>query len=105
MKNISNYSSTTLSDSEILISNNLQINQNNNAKKDDDDLPRLGRKRTSSKKSVSFNDNISVTDVENWKKYNVDVSGSIELAKLRQKIKEFKAKKAKEQNNCCCVIF
>ena len=105
MKNVSYYPVTSLSASEMLISNNLQNNQNNNTKKDDDDLPRLGRKRTSSKKSVSFNDNISVTDVENWKKYNVDVSGSIELAKLRQNIKEFKAKKGKKQNNCCCAIL
>ena len=102
MKNNSIYSPTTLNASDAFQSN---LKNNNLKKEDDEDLPRLGRKKSSSRKSVSFNDNVSITEVENWKKYNTDVSGSIELLKLRDKIKAFKEKKAKEQNNCCCEIF
>ena len=89
--------------------NNNNINSiNNNDKKGEEDLPRLGRKKSSIRKSVSFNNNISVTKVESWKQYNKDVTEETEMYKLRQQIKEFKAKQAKklkEQNDCCCEIF
>jgi len=75
----------------------------------DSDLPRLGRKKSSGiRKSVSFKNEISVTNVENWKKYNKDMSEENEYYKLKKEIKEFKQKqalKAKEKNNCCCEIF
>ena len=75
----------------------------------DSDLPRLGRKKSSGiRKSVSFKNEISVTNVENWKKYNKDMTEENEYYKLKKQIKEFKQKqalKAKEKNNCCCEIF
>ena len=81
---------------------------NNNQNKDSD-LPRLGRKKSSGiRKSVSFKNEISITNVENWKKYNKDMSEENEYYKLKKQIKEFKQKqalKAKEKNNCCCEIF
>ena len=83
------------------------IHDNNQNK--DSDLPRLGRKKSSGiRKSVSFKNEISITNVENWKKYNKDMSEENEYYKLKKEIKEFKQKqalKAKEQNNCCCEIF
>ena len=97
---------TTLTGNTTLQSN---IIPNNNVKKEEDDLPRLGRRKSSGiRKSVSFNNNISVTKVENWKKYNKDVSEETEFFKLKKQIQEFKAqqaKKLKEQNDCCCIIF
>ena len=93
-----------------LINNgSLQSNllQNNINHADDIDLPRLGRKKSSIRKSVSFS-NITVTKVENWKKYNVDMSTETEIYKLRQQVKEYKEKKEKllkKQNECCCEIF
>ncbi len=95
---------------EPLINNGaLQSNllQNNINHTDDTDLPRLGRKKSSIRKSVSFS-NITVTKVENWKKYNVDMSTETELYKLKQQVKEYKEKKEKllkKQNECCCEIF
>ena len=86
----------------------LQTTPNTNNKKDDDDLPRLGRKKSSVRKSVSFNNTIDVTKVENWKKYNKDVTEETEYFKLLQKVKAFKAKqalKAQKQNECCCEII
>ena len=105
MTNIYNNLPTTIKNNDILQSN---ILPNNNAKKEDDDLPRLGRRKSSGlKKSVSFNNKISITKVENWKKYNKDVSEETEYFKLKKQIKEFKEqqeKKLKEQNKCCCII-
>ena len=75
----------------------------------DSDLPRLGRKKSSGiRKSVSFKNEISITNVENWKKYNKDMSEENEYYKLKREIQEFKQMKAlkeKEKNNCCCEIF
>ena len=83
------------------------IHDNNQNK--DSDLPRLGRKKSSGiRKSVSFKNEISITNVENWKKYNKDMSEENEYYKLKKEIKEFKQKqalKAKEKNDCCCEIF
>ena len=85
------------------------ITQNNKLHLDETDLPRLGRKRRSStRKSVSFNNDISIEKVENWKKYNVDMSKETEVYKLKKEVEEYKAlkaKKLKEQNACCCEIF
>ena len=97
---------TPLINNGVLQSNLLQ-NKNNINPADDTDLPRLGRKKSSQRKSVSFS-NITVTKVENWKKYNVDMSTETELYKLKQQVKEYKEKKEKllkEQNECCCEIF
>ena len=74
----------------------------------DSDLPRLGRKKSSGiRKSVSFKNEISVTNVENWKKYNKDMSEENEYYKLKKEIREFKQKQAlkAKENNCCCEIF
>ena len=95
---------TPLINNGALQSNLLQNNINHT---DDTDLPRLGRKKSSIRKSVSFS-NITVTKVENWKKYNVDMSTETELYKLKQQVKEYKEKKEKllkKQNECCCEIF
>ncbi len=72
----------------------------------DSDLPKLGRRNSlNPRKSVSFRNEISVTQVENWKKYNHDVSEENEFMKLRKEIKEFKEmRKKKEQEKCCCEI-
>ena len=83
----------------------LQLNYQNNNDTKEEDLPRLGRKRSSIKKSVSFNEAISITQVENWKKYNVDLTTETEFFKLKQQINEFKKRKMeKEKNDCCCQI-
>ena len=95
---------TPLINNGALQSNLLQNNINHT---DDTDLPRLGRKKSSIRKSVSFS-NITVTKVENWKKYNVDMSTETEIYKLKQQVKEYKEKKEKllkKQNECCCEIF
>ena len=86
----------------------LQTNPNNNTKKYDDELPRLGRKKSSIRKTVSFNNTIDVTKIENWKEYNKDVTEETEYFKLLKKVKAFKerqALKAQKQNECCCEIF
>ena len=72
----------------------------------DSDLPKLGRRNSlNPRKSVSFRNEISVTQVENWKKYNHDVSEENEFMKLRKEIKEFKEmRKKQEQEKCCCEI-
>ena len=83
----------------------LQYN-NNNKKEVEGDLPKLGRKKSSIRKSVSFNKTISITQVENWKKYNSDATMETELYKLKQQINEYKKRKLeKEKNECCCGIF
>ena len=75
----------------------------------DSDLPKLGRKKSSGiRKSVSFKNEISITKVENWKKYNKDMSEENEYFKLKKEIREFKQKQAlkeKQKNDCCCEIF
>ena len=98
------------------LNNNLQkYNSADNigAKNNTTDLPKLGRRKSSGiKKSVSFSNTISVTDVENWKKYNKDMSEETEFYKLKKEVEEFKAmrmraKKLKEQDKdkCCCNLF
>ena len=93
------------------LNNNLQkYNSADNigAKNNTNDLPKLGRRKSSGiKKSVSFSNTISVTDVENWKKYNKDMSEETEFYKLKRskKFKAMRAKKLKEQDKCCCNLF
>ncbi len=98
----------------ILIDNNylpntrLLTNPNNLNNNNEIDLPKLGRKNsTNARKSVSFKNEISVTQVENWKKFNHDVSEENEFYKLKKEIKEYKKmkKKEEEKNKCCCEIF
>ena len=104
MTNNSPYSNT-LTTIAPLQTNPTNINTNNNK---EDDLPRLGRKKSSVRKSVSFNNTIDVTKIENWKKYNKDVSEETEYFQLMKKVKAFKerqALKAQKQNECCCIIF
>ena len=101
-KNINN------NDYNILIDNNYQgdtrllTNPNNN-----NDLPKLGRKNSkNARKSVRFRNEVSVTKVENWKKYNHDVSEENEYYKLKKELKEYKEmKKKKEKEKCCCEII
>ena len=82
-----------------LLTNPNNINNNN-----DTDLPKLGRKNsTNPRKSVSFKNEVTITKVENWKKFNHDVSEENEYYQLKKKIKELKAKKEKEK--CCCEII
>ena len=107
MTNNYNNLSESFRNNGTLLSNNFQ---NNSGNVKENGLPRLGAKKKSTglRKSVSFNNNISITRVESWKKYNKDVSEETELFKLKQQIKEFKAQKAKklkEQNECCCILF
>ena len=76
-------------------------------------LPRMDRKRSSassgSRKKVSFNPNVEITDVESWKKYNYDMS---KLTEYNFYKREFMAYKARQQllknrkiNDCNCQIF
>ena len=104
MTNNSPYSNTLATIGPIQ-TNPTNLNTNNNK---EDDLPRLGRKKSSVRKSVSFNNTIDVTKIENWKKYNKDVSEETEYFQLMKKVKAFKerqALKAQKQNECCCIIF
>ena len=97
--------STPSNNNGVSQSNNVQ---NNKAYLDDSDLPRLGSRRSSNRKSVSFNNDVTVEKVENWKKYNEDMSKQTEFYKLKQQVEQYKAmkaKKLKEQNDCCCKIF
>ena len=88
----------------ILIDNNylpntrLLTNPNNLNNNNEIDLPKLGRKNsTNIRKSVSFKNEISVTQVENWKKFNHDVSEENEFYKLKKEIKEYKEMKKKKR--------
>ncbi len=71
---------------------------------DDTNLPKLSERKKSSKKSVSFSENIDIETIENWKKYNVDTSKETEYYKLLNEIKKYKVMK-KKSNDCCCEIF
>ena len=85
-----------------LLTNPNNINNNN-----DTELPKLGRKNSANpRKSVSFKNEVTITKVENWKKFNHDVSEENEFYKLKQEIKQLKAQKAmQEKEKCCCEIF
>ena len=72
----------------------------------EEDLPKLGRKNSkNARKSVSFRNEITVTQVENWKEFNHDVAEENEFYRLKQEVKKFKEMKRKEeQEKCCCEI-
>ena len=91
----------------ILLDNNYQPNTRLLTNPNNDDLPKLGRKySTNARKSVSFKNEVSVTKVENWKKFNHDVSEENEYYILKKQIKQYKEmKKKQEQEKCCCQIF
>ena len=55
----------------LLIDENYQPNERLLTNPDNDELPKLGRKKSS---RVSFINEVSVTNVENWKQFNHDVS-------------------------------
>ena len=66
------------------------------------------RKRNSSNssKSVSFNEQVEIVAVENWKKYNVDVSYETEYAKIKRELNELKKNNSKLlKSECTCFIF
>ena len=101
----------TLSNNNIIVplkdNNNIHTNANNH-KTDTDDLPRLGRKKSSGlRKSVSFSNEVSVTKVESWKEYNKDMQEESEYFKLVKEIKELKEKQAQKakKEDCCCKIY
>ena len=67
-------------------------------------LNKLGRKKT-----VSFSTGITIINVDNWKKYNIDVSeseGCFAWDKEKNKEKREEAKKKKEkEDGCVCIAF
>ena len=74
-------------------------------------LQRINKKKSSeSKKSVTFNPNIDVINVESWKKYNSDMSEETEYMQIKRKIAALKEKKKlgkiKDVHDYCdCNIF
>ena len=87
----------------LLIDQHYQPNERLLTNPDNDELPKLGRKKSS---RVSFINEVSVTNVENWKQFNHDVSEENEYKRLKKEIREYKALKAqKEKEKCCCEIF
>ena len=66
------------------------------------------RKSSDSRKSVTFSPNVSVIDVESWKKYNSDVSEETEYMRLKREIEYLKAHKKLRQydeHEDCCNIY
>ena len=64
------------------------------------------RKSSNSSKSVSFNEQVEIVAVENWKKYNVDVSYETEYAKIKRELNELKKNNSKLlKSECTCFIF
>ena len=62
------------------------------------------------KKTVSFNNNVSVVNVEKWKCYNIDVSESggciaWDAKKNEEKRRQEERKKKQNEDGCICVIF
>ena len=73
-------------------------------------FPKLDNKRSEPlKKKVTFNPNISVTEVESWKKYNEDVSKKTEYYKFKKALLALRAQKKllekKQEDECTCTIF
>ena len=87
--------------------NPLQINYPHPYKKEIP-LPRLNTKKSSfPKKTVRFNPNISISEVESWKKYNQDMSKETEYMQLKREILVLKTQKKyyKIEDEDCCTIF
>ena len=73
-------------------------------------VKRLANKRKSSdsRKSVTFSPNVSIIEVESWKKYNSDASDETEYMRLKREIeylKSLKAKRAFHKHEDCCNIY
>ena len=84
----------------------LNINQNNK----EICSPRINsRKSSDSKKSVSFNPRVSITEVESWKKYNSDMSKETEFYNFKKEFMALRAKKRLENKKllegCNCIVF
>lgn len=69
----------------------------------------LPRSNTKKFKKVIFNPNVSVTEVESWKKYNQDMSKETEFMQFKREYLALKAQKKlnkfHEHNECICSIF
>ena len=71
-------------------------------------LNKFGRKKT-----VSFSTNISIINVENWKKFNIDVSEKgcwdwdikKNEEKRRKEEEEERRKRKEEKDGCQCTIW
>ena len=63
------------------------------------------RKSSNSSKSVSFNEHVEIVAVENWKKYNVDVSNETEYAQIKRELDELKKNSKLIKSECTCFIF
>ena len=70
-------------------------------------LNKLGRKKT-----VSFSTNISIINVENWKKFNIDVSEKgcwdwdiKKNEEKKRKEEEERRKRKEEKDGCQCTIW
>ena len=97
--------------------NPLQIRYPYPYNKEEKALPRINIKKSSDqKKSVKFNPNISISEVESWKKYNEDMSKETEYMQIKREIANIKlkmellaCKKQKKSNKYeeegCCTIF
>ena len=61
------------------------------------------------KKSVSFNPNISIINVESWKKYNDDSADDTEYMRRKREKAYYKenenTERFKENDHCNCNIF
>ena len=76
-------------------------------------LPRTNRRKFSassgSLKKVSFNPNVEVVDVENWKQYNFDMSKITEYNIFKRQFMAYKARQQiienRKINDCNCQIF
>ena len=73
-------------------------------------VQRLNNKRKSSdsRKSVTFSPNVSIIDVESWKKYNTDMAQDTEYMRLKNKIQYLKERKKLHKYNeheDCCNIY
>ena len=107
MSKVDNKNINNSNEYNILIDEHYEPNTRLLTNPNESDLPRLGRKNsTNARKSVSFRNEITVTQVENWKKFNHDASEENEIYRLKQEIKKYKEmKKKKEQDKCCCQII
>ena len=75
-------------------------------------IPRLNPKESLiSKKSVRFNPNVNVIEVESWKKYNSDMSKETEFYAFKKEYLalQSKTKKNRKKSNknydCNCLVF
>ena len=72
-----------------------QINQalvNNQYNKEQSLQRNNNKKKSYSKKSVKFNENVEIFKVENWKIYNTDAANETEYTKKKNEIMQMKEK-------------